>query len=241
MNRRDSVKILTDDKPSSPKPKDADAGRVLRETAAFVGVVDELYGVYLDANMGFQKNHEMMSSTQLEMSARMGLTVEELDKRSCFIGKGDPDDRDHALQHTTTQGEFKARNETGGHNSVRMAQLFMVLVFEHWEELYRPRIASSLNLRSRELKVPVLGDIRLLRNDILHNHGVLAKGTADRLEAISGLEADCRIILDEHEVDEMVKAIKAFIDKLVIDSIDQDPGYRARRQVAPSERNSRGD
>lgn len=66
-------------------------------------------------------------------------------------------------------GEFRRRNRKGGPNHTRAAQLLILLMYEYWESEYRSSVAEALGKDKNDLKIPLMGDLRLLRHDVIHH------------------------------------------------------------------------
>ena len=82
-------------------------------TREFVGRLNGLYGLYLDATTGFKCIVAKINEAQ-EGSAHLVSDPAELDLLPMAYGHGGPEDPDSRLLHQTTQGEYKARNAPGG-------------------------------------------------------------------------------------------------------------------------------
>lgn len=197
-------------------------------TKELVDRLDEFYGLYLDSIAGFQRNAELIERGQRNSIVQLRLTSREVDSRPIFIGRGDPNDRDNVIQNRTTQGEYKARNAPGGKNYQLLSQYFIVVAFSLWEHEYRERIASLLGHDEKdELKLPMFGDIRLLRNDILHHGGVVSRRTANQqLEIMTGQVVGKEVWLSEGEMEKLVRGIKSSLDELVLTATGSDPQFR---------------
>ena len=195
------------------------------EVETFVTSLDELYGHYIDSTVGFMAKVKMLTEAQTQMRPQMPGV--DLDSIEFFYGHGNPTDPSHHLQHKTTQGRYKNRNITGGRNHVLAAQLLIVLIFAYWEHEYRPKFATALNLpSSNDLKVPVFGDLKLLRNDIVHHKGIVTKETSKKLSTISGLHEGAVITLTRSDIETLIHGIKAAMDSLVVKSGGTDPKHR---------------
>jgi len=210
---------------SSPYPN-TDLTELCSVVAAYVVSVDELYGHYLDSTMGFAANHKQMVEVQERACAAVPPQT-DLDSLDFFYGHGNPNDPSNRLLHRTTQGDFKRRNVKGGKNHVRAAQLLIVLLYSFWEHEYRPRLAGSLGLADADgLKIPLFGDIRLVRQDIIHHRGVVTKDTATKLSVLAGFHEGNEILLAEGDVEALVCNIKSAMDELVVQAGGQDPLHR---------------
>lgn len=208
-------------------PGSVDRERLLAEADEFVRVVDQLYGLYLDAVSGFHKLADEITNAQTDAAQQLGLSIEELDARQMYVGRGDPNDPTSIVQHTTTQGEFKARNRRSGSNEIRLAQLLIVLIFQYWETGHRAEVAAALGLAEKsELLLPLLGDLRLLRHNVIHHRGVVTCDTPRRLEVLRGFVEGETIALSELEAEQLVRRVKAEIDNLVLTATGVDPEHR---------------
>ena len=100
---------------------------------------------------------------------------------------------------------------------MRAAQLLVALLYSFWEHEYRPRLAASLGLADAdELKIPLFGDIRALRRDVIHHHGVVTKETAAKLSVLAGFHEGKEITLTEGDVEALIRSIKAAMDVMKI-------------------------
>lgn len=204
----------------------ANLNKVMEEVVAYVSIIDNLFGLYLDCTQGFLANYNNMIKGQAEIAKTIppGTDIDALDM---FICRGGPNDPNNVMLHRTTQGEFKLRNALGASNYVRIAQLLIVLLFEFWETEHRARVAVALGLsKATDLKLPLLGDIRLLRNDIIHNQAVISEETVKKLEVIVGLSPNAVLRLTPDDVEGLIRRIKGTLDDLVVESGGTDPKHR---------------
>jgi hypothetical protein len=199
---------------------------VLSAAKEFVQRIDEIYGLFLDATLGFQENVKRMETSQKE-AAKIGIKVELRDDSKIFFGRGNPNDPNNVLLHTTTRGEYRRRNLIGGSNHRLLAQYFVVLVYHLWDNEYRPRIAEILGCpEPNALKLPICGDLRLLRHEILKHRGVVTKETIARLEVLKQIPAEQPLNLSADNVEQVMSAVKKAVDDLVITHAGVDPKHR---------------
>jgi hypothetical protein len=180
----------------------------------FLQVLRAHHGIYLDALWGFR-----MVRTQIEQAQSLSLkhenpsatTAKELDEVVLFVGDKDP--AEHRVEHVAKMGWFKKRNSPGELNYVFLGNLLLVSIFSFWEENYRSLIALELSIAKEQLLIPVLGDIRLLRNDIIH-HSAVATERIERCEVLRWFKPGDRISLEEQQVDTIVCEIRNSIGAL---------------------------
>lgn len=199
---------------------------LLQRVSDYVLTVDELYGHYLDTTSGFIRNEREMLRSQENPAATLP-PGSDFDQLRYFYGNGHPNDPKSVILHVTTQGAFKARNAKGGANHVRAAQLLIVLLFEYWESKHRAHIAAALGHKhTNDLKVPLLGEIRLLRQDVIHHRGIVRHETQKELRLLSGFEGGQQIRLDGRQVESLVVQLKAALDSVAQQGGAPDPGHR---------------
>ena len=77
--------------------------------------------------------------------------------------------------------EFLEGLVEGGEFENQHAKAFLVFVFHLWEEKYRPAISRVLSVDVKQVKCDLMGDIRLVRNLIIHEDTVVPRGFVDKL------------------------------------------------------------
>jgi hypothetical protein len=52
------------------------------------------------------------------------------------------------------------------------ANMSIVMMYAYWEDHYREKIAHAIGLKDKnDVKIEIMGDLRILRNSIVHNGG----------------------------------------------------------------------
>jgi hypothetical protein len=120
---------------------------------------------------------------------------------------------------------LRKRNEADGYNYVLLARLLVVLLYELWETGYRTPIAAAAGVSRDNLLVPVFGDLRFLRNEILHNKARLSPATPAKLKVITP-RTGSSVDFDQTGVAQMVHQVRAALDELVQQFAGEDPAYR---------------
>lgn len=85
----------------------------------------------------------------------------------------------------------------------------MLTVYQRWEEVLRPQAVTLLGLSDKDdVKIPILGDLGLLRNDVVHHRGVASAGNTSRCEVLTHWFAvGDRILIDPRKAYEFVKIL----------------------------------
>jgi len=184
----------------------ADYEKALELLSEFYQTVDSIYGVYLDSTRGFYLVHKQHVAEQrltvkmLEKTNPELANIEHLDTVSAMYGKGDPNKPGSVILHTCSQGELKARNKEGGANHRFIANMCLVSIYQYWNDHYRKEIALALAQKKEDSDI--MGDIKRLRESIIHHKGVAVREVRN-----------CKILRQFNEEDEI------FIDKKMFEQV----------------------
>ena len=92
------------------------------------------------------------------------------------VGTAFPDGQQRPGQSTITQlnqGELLDSLGAGGDVEDRQNKALIVMLYHRWEESYRYRIGEVLGLRKDDVRCTLMGELRLPRNLIVHENGVV--------------------------------------------------------------------
>ncbi len=130
--------------------------------------------------------------------------------RYLLLGDGDPN-HPHTIGYQRWQIGCIDRNlSREGVVCFTLGHQWLVTVFAYWEHECRPRIAKVYRVSVDEIKEPVFGDLRLIRNDILHNKGI-ASAKIRNCKVLQWFSPDQRIqITSENIKDFMAKLSLTF-------------------------------
>jgi hypothetical protein len=181
--------------------------------------LDEIYALYLDAGRALELLADDLQKNQLNSLRRTinhldgPKSIEEIDCCHILIGSGDPDDPNSILLHDVTQGEYKRRNRSGGSNHVSIGRFSIISIYSFWEDQYRGRFAEAIGVPKNSIKENVFGDIRLLRNSIVHHAGIAKKDIGKCLVFHWFSEGDT-IIINNESMKAVVREIRLGLDNL---------------------------
>ena len=88
------------------------------------------------------------------------------------VGHGNPNDPGTVIVAQLRKSEVVKKSQLGGPVDLILGQQWIVYVFGAWEGEFRPRLSVVHGCEERELQYPILGDLRHLRNDVLHHRGI---------------------------------------------------------------------
>ena len=188
----------------------------------FIEIVDNIYGVFLDGCRGFEKsldNFEKGQKYLLERNKKAkkqnsddpnkiyNLSIGDFDK-SCFIyrkgTKGQPDYR--ILHYSKTQAEFKKRNSHNGANYKFIGNMTLITIYAYWEHSCRNIIANYYNVKPKRVESDIFGDLRWIRNSIIHHNGV-ALPDVEKCKIFKWFRENDEIFIDGGHVEKIVASI----------------------------------
>jgi hypothetical protein len=108
----------------------------------------------------------------------------------------------------------------------------IVFLFAYEDEEVRPKIADARGVMPDDVKVDALGDLRFIRNAIIHNKGVLPAGDHARLRKMKGLlKPDAKIVLSHDQMHKLFIAIKQAIAEIILVYTGHLPGAPDASQI----------
>lgn len=189
----------------------------------YIKIVDAIYGVYLDGIQGFysskkvfetsqlktlEKNKELVGMKPADSKTRYNLSISEFDD-SCLIytrgTKGKPDYK--VLHYCPTQGQYKKRNSPDGENYRFMGNMTIISFYEYWQSSCRNKLAAYHKVKPNEIKSAIFGDLRLLRNSIVHHKGI-ALADVEQCSIFTWYKAADDIFIDGDKMEDIVTTIK---------------------------------
>jgi hypothetical protein len=144
--------------------------------AQFAIAVNDAIAVHGFAGLGLHQLTNLISALPV---------VPENPDPDFYIGIGDPNlasSRTYAAWKRSTALEQIAQD---GPVEVRLSQQWVVYTYAMWEEEYRPRLAAARGCDSNDIRLPLLGDLRRLRNDIVHHRAIATAANTGRCEVLT--------------------------------------------------------
>ena len=128
-----------------------------------------------------------------------------------------PDGEEKPGKSTTavlTQGQILASFAKGGEVEDMQNKALLVMLYQRWDEWYRHRIAKELGLEKNKVRCSLMGEVRQLRNVVIHDNGVVPEGfSAPLLSRIwSGIPPGFLVITDE-----MVTALTEQLNAVLVE------------------------
>lgn len=144
----------------------------------FVDVLNALAGAHAFALAGLSKEREYWSE-QLA-SAETPVTGDS----TVYIADGRPEFPSTVAYSRWRLGDLPKLLGVGGAVMTRVSQQWVISVYAEWDEHYRGLISDAMGL-SEPLKLPMFGDLRRFRHDIVHHRGIATAGNSGKCEVFT--------------------------------------------------------
>lgn len=177
-------------------------------------IVDSIWGIYLDSTTGFQNIKEKIESLQRQISRVMDVSIEYLDNLPISYGNGNPNNPNAVELHRTTQREYKIRNSEGESNYKFIGNMCLISIYQYWEDFYRGNIARLKGIEKNELLCDIMGDLRLLRNSIIHHRGIALKNI-ESCRILNWYSENDEIFINQEKMEEIIINIHEMLNDLL--------------------------
>jgi hypothetical protein len=165
--------------------------------------VVSLHTLYLDSVVGFNELHRRLLEHQDTIKSMLGeCEVSSYEfQDQCSVSYETLCGERFNVESTSPlmrQGEVKERTARDGINYILMGRLCVVHAFGYWEAYLRAEVRTALGFENSP-KNDFWGDMRLLRNAILHNKGK-ANPDFDKMKVFKWFKPGDQINLDFEKV-----------------------------------------
>lgn len=186
-----------------------------------------LQSFYLDSVVGFHYITDHLREEQARARG-WGAGDDELDSEAyqdarLFGYEGIlPEDFCTSGIHRAKQGEVKARNAVNGENYNTLGRLCLIAFYDFWEDYLRPELVKAKGLYDPSDHDGCLrkhgghdlwGDIRQLRESIVHHRGIAVDGVAS-CKIIRWFKPGDKIILDPERMRAIFLSLLVFRNEL---------------------------
>jgi hypothetical protein len=153
----------------------------------YIDFINRQHGMYIDALAGFGENHREIEHQVAIISKPIGWRLDDVGRPVMMRASvEDPTRPDVIHQRIIRAADYLAANATGGSNEQQHAQAVLVFLYTYWELETRPRLAAAKGCEVSEIKANIMGELRILRNVVLHSKGIVR---ADTLKGMKKLGA----------------------------------------------------
>jgi hypothetical protein len=155
---------------------------VIRE---YIDFVNRQVGVYMDALAGFAGHCTRVERQVHRVNRPVSSHIDNTGQRVVVCTSyEDPSQPDVILNRIIRAKDYIAANSAGGSNEQQHSQAVLVFLFTYWEDEIRPRLAALRKIKPEEICSDIMGDLRVLRNVILHAKGVMRSEAYKKLKKL---------------------------------------------------------
>lgn len=158
---------------------------VIRE---YIDFVNRQVGVYMDALAGFAGHHTRIERQVQRIIRPVDSHFDDKGQR-VVVSVSYEDPTKPAIIHNRIfrVTDYIAANSKAGFNEQQLSQAVLVFLFSYWEEEIRPRLAASKSVKLQKIRSDIMGDLRILRNVILHSKGIIRPEKHKDLKKLSDM------------------------------------------------------
>jgi len=148
---------------------DKSPDNIIRE---YIDFVNQQVGVYMDAIAGFA-GHYARVERQVHRIMRKDKSKKSDEKPVVWASYEDPSKPDIIHNRIIRSSDYLSSNSVDGSNTQQHSQAILVFLFTYWEDEIRPRLAKSMSIPAKKITSDIMGDLRIIRNVILHSKGII--------------------------------------------------------------------
>lgn len=184
----------------------------------FLAIINNIHGFYMDmtqANLLFQgelKHAEIRTIEMLKKDHPELATEEYVNNTIVAYGTENPNlPGSYPLQQSTRK-DVTERNKSNGTNIKLLGNMIVITIYQLWEDKYREILSNELGfLDKNNLKSDIFGDLRHLRNSIVHNNGI-AIGEITKCKVFKWFQPSDEIVLNFDKVNTLILTIRTEIN-----------------------------
>jgi hypothetical protein len=194
----------------------------------FIDFVNLQVGVYMNSIAGF-------SGAKMQMERQVARVLRAQSRKKDARGDQvithqsfeDPQRPDVVHSRIVTAENFIKENSPGGINQRQLSYSVIVFIYTYWEDEIRPRLAKAAGKDDNNVKSDIMGDLRCIRNSILHTKGVFTPEWHGRLVVLKDCFAEDEQIEISYELmHQIFVKIKQGCAKLIFEWLGVDPEGR---------------
>ncbi len=139
----------------------------------FIDFVNLQVGVYMSSIAGFSgakiQMERQVARVMRAQARKRDARGDQVITHQSFEDQSQPD-----VVHSriVTADNFIKENSPGGLNQRQLSYSVIVFIYTYWEDEIRPRLAEAVGVDIKEVKCEIMGDLRCIRNSILHSKGI---------------------------------------------------------------------
>lgn len=194
----------------------------------FIDFVNLQVGVYMNSIAGF-------SGAKMQMERQVARILRAQSRKKDARGDQvithqsfeDPQRPDVVHSRIVTAENFIKENSPGGVNQRQLSYSVIVFIYTYWEDEIRPRLAKAAGKDDKSVTSDIMGDLRCIRNSILHTKGVFTPEWHGKLMVLKDCFAEDEQVEISYELmHQIFVKIKQGCAKLLFEWLGVDPEGR---------------
>jgi hypothetical protein len=141
----------------------------------YIDFVNEQVGAYMSALAGFAGHHARVSRQVHRANRTVATRPPDEESMPTVVWASYEDSTKPDIIHNQIIrcDEYLEANSPGGRNEQLHSRSILIFLFTYWEDEIRPRLARAKGVKLNEIQSDIMGDLRTLRNVILHSKSVI--------------------------------------------------------------------
>lgn len=194
----------------------------------FIDFVNLQVGVYMNSIAGF-------SGAKMQMERQVSRVLRAQSRKKDSKGDQiithqsfeDPKSPDIIHSRIITAENFVEENSLAGINQRQLSYSIIVFIYTYWEADIRPRLAKASGEDAKNITSEIMGDLRCIRNSILHTKGIFTPECHRKLVILKSCFAvDGKIEISYELMHQIFVKIKQGCAKLTFEWLGVDPDGR---------------
>ena len=184
---------------------------------AFIDFINRQVGVYSDCLSGFQGNRVRVERQVARVNRPTSSRIEDGTPVIVYTSVEDPSSPEVIHHRIFRTDEFITMNSEASFNEQQVCWAIIVFIFEYWDGEIRSQIAKIRGVSKDDIKLDELGDLRILRQSIIHHGGVIAAAEHRKLKTIASLfDPNSKISPTHDQMHKIFVAVKQAIGRLIL-------------------------
>jgi len=185
----------------------------------YIDFVNQQVGAYMDALAGFAGHYARVERQVHRVNRPVRSEVDDAGRQVVvWASYEDPTKPDVIHNRIIRAEDYLAVNAPGGSNEQQHARAIVVFLFTYWEDEIRQRLAKAKGVPVNEVRCDAMGDLRVLRNVILHSKSVMRADKHAELKQLGSLfTIDEPLALSYENMQKIFVAVKRDCGQLMLD------------------------
>jgi len=189
---------------------------VIRE---YIDFVNQQVGAYMDALAGFAGHYVRVERQVHRVNRPVRSEIDSAGEQVVvWASYEDPTKPDVIHNRIIRAQDYLAANAEGGSNEQQHAKAIVVFLFTYWEDEIRPRLATAKGVTVHKIQCDAMGDLRILRNVILHAKSIMRSDKHAELRKLGELfSVDQPIHLSYESMQKIFVVVKQDCGRLLLE------------------------